>query len=227
MKISETESERLSEKKCETAGNLLSFLTNEIHTVVASTIDDAGLPVTCAIDMMDSDENSLYFLTARGKGFYHRLKRQKFIALTGVKGRDTMSSVAVSVRGSVEEAGDIVLSHLLEKNPYMLEIYPTAESRKALSAFRIYDGSGEFFDLSVKPIVRKFFGFGSCISESDVMEISDSCTDCGLCLAACPQQCIDSGTVPFRIRSENCLMCGRCIEICPQKAVSKGRSYES
>ena len=227
MKISETESERFSERKYENAGEILSFLTNEIHTVVASTVDDDSLPVTCAIDMMDSDGNSLYFLTARGKGFYHRLKKHNFIALTGVKGRDTMSSVAVSVRGSVEEAGDIVLSHLLEKNPYMLEIYPTEESKKALSAFRIYDGCGEFFDLSRRPIVRKSFSFGSCSSESDAMEISDSCSGCGLCLAACPQQCIDTCSVPFLIRNENCLMCGRCIEICPQKAVSRRKSNES
>lgn len=227
MKISGTESEKSSEKKCEPAEDFLSFLTNEIHTVVASTIDDAGLPVTCAIDMMDSDENSLYFLTARGKGFYHRLKKQKYIALTGIKGTGTMSSIAISVRGHVEEAGAIVLSHLLEKNPYMLEIYPTAESRKALYAFRIYDGSGEFFDLSKRPIVRKFFSFGRCSAESDVMEISDSCTGCGLCLAACPQQCIDASSVPFRIRSENCLMCGGCMEICPQKAVSRRKTNES
>ena len=181
MKISETESEKSSEKKCETAGGFLSFLTEEIHTVVASAIDDDGLPVTCAIDMMDSDENNLYFLTARGKGFYKRLIKQKFMALTGIRGTDTMSSIAISVRGHVEEAGDIVLSHLLEKNPYMLEIYPTEESRKALSAFRLYDGTGEFFDLSVRPVVRKSFSFGSCSAEPDVMEISDSCTGCREC----------------------------------------------
>ena len=219
MKISETESEKSSERKFETTGDFLSFLTNEIHTVVASTVDDDSLPVTCAIDTMDSDENSLYFLTARGKGFYHRLKRQKFIALTGIKGKDTMSSVAVSVRGHVEEAGDIVLSHLLEKNPYMLEIYPAEESRKALSAFRIYDGTGEFFDLSVKPIVRKSFSFGRCSAETEMIEISAGCTGCGNCLRSCPQQCIDTSSVPFHIRCENCLMCGRCIEICPMKAV--------
>ena len=227
MKISETELEKFSEGKGETAGDFLSFLTNEIHTVVASTVDDDSLPVTCAIDMMDSDESSLYFLTARGKGFYHRLKKRNFIALTGVKGDDTMSSIAVSIRGYVEEVEDIVLSHLLEKNPYMFEIYPTEESRKALSAFRIYDGKGEFFDLSRRPIVRKSFSFGSCSSESDAMEISDSCTGCGLCLAACPQQCIDASSVPFSIRNENCLMCGRCIETCPRKAVSRRKRNES
>ena len=227
MKISETELEKFSEGKGETAGDFLSFLTNEIHTVVASTVDDDSLPVTCAIDMMDSDESSLYFLTARGKGFYHRLKKRNFIALTGVKGDDTMSSIAVSIRGYVEEVEDIVLSHLLEKNPYMLKIYPTVESRKALSAFKIYKGVGEFFDLSVKPIVRKSFSFGSCSAETEIIEISDGCTGCELCLAACPQQCIDTSSVPFRIRSENCLMCGRCIEICPRKAVSRGKGNES
>ena len=227
MKTSGTVSAKSSEKKPETAEDFLSLLTDEIHTVIAASTDDDGLPVTCAIDMMDSDENSLYFLTAKGKGFYRRLKRQKFIALTGIRGKDTMSSAAVSVRGHVEEAGDIVLSHLLEKNPYMLEIYPTEESRKALSAFRIYDGSGEFFDLSKKPIVRKSFSFGSCTFKSDVMEISDSCTGCGLCIAACPQQCIDASSVPFSIRNENCLMCGRCIETCPRKAVSRRKRNES
>ena len=51
----------------------LSFLVHEIHTAVVATVDDEGLPVTAAIDMMDCDENSLYFLTARGKSFYDRL----------------------------------------------------------------------------------------------------------------------------------------------------------
>ena len=197
----------------------LKYIVEEIHSTVFATVDEKGCPVTCAIDMMDCDESNLYFLTARGKGFYHRLKRQGFIALTGVKGNDTMSSVAVSVRGHVEEAGEQVLALLLEKNPYMLGIYPTAESRKALSAFRIYDGSGEFFDLSARPVRRRSFSFGGSADVPEIMEISDSCTGCGRCLAACPQQCIDSNTVPFRIRSGNCLMCGGCIEACPVKAV--------
>ena len=53
--------------------------------------------------MMDADENGLYFLTARGKGFYDRLKKRGFLALTALKGEDTMTSVAVSIRGKVRE----------------------------------------------------------------------------------------------------------------------------
>ena len=55
--------------------------------------------------MMDADETGLYFLTAKGKGFYTRLKEKGYLALTGIKGEDTMSCVAVSVRGRVKEFG--------------------------------------------------------------------------------------------------------------------------
>ncbi len=51
----------------------LSYIVKEIHTVIVATVDDEGLPVTAAIDMMDYDESGLYFLTAKGKSFYTRL----------------------------------------------------------------------------------------------------------------------------------------------------------
>ena len=52
----------------------LKYIVTEIHRSIVATVDDEGLPVTCAIDMMDYDECSLYFLTAKGKAFYDRLK---------------------------------------------------------------------------------------------------------------------------------------------------------
>ena len=97
--------------------DFLSYLVNEIHSVVMATVDGSGLPVTCAIDIMDCDENGLYFLTAKGKDFYCRLKSRGYVALTGMSGHDTLSSVAVSVRGKVREIGPDRLSKLFEKNP--------------------------------------------------------------------------------------------------------------
>ncbi len=135
----------------------LSFIVDEIHTTVVATVDDDGLPVTAAIDMMDCDENSLYFLTAKGKSFYDRLVRRGVLALTAMKGKDTMSSVAVSIRGKVRELGFDRIPELFEKNPYMNEIYQTGDSMKALTVFQIYEGSGEWFDLSKKPIERASF----------------------------------------------------------------------
>lgn len=138
----------------------LKYFTKEIHSTVMATVDENALPVTCAIDIMDYDENGLYFLTARGKNFYARLKTGRYVSLTGMKGTDTLSCIAISVRGKVEEVGNDYLNKLFKKNSYMYEIYPSKESRMALTVFRIYDGCGEWFDLSKKPIERESFSFG-------------------------------------------------------------------
>lgn len=201
------------------ADRYLKYLQEEIHTVVAATIDDNGLPVTCAIDIMDSDEKGLYFLTAKGKSFYDRLKKKEYVALTGMKGKDTMSCVAISLRGTVKELGNTLLPRLFEKNPYMREIYPTQESQKALTVFQIYEGSGEWFDLSKQPIERASFSFGGAQIEKTGYFVTDKCIGCKLCYSKCPQKCIDISTVPAVIRQENCLHCGNCFSVCPQKAV--------
>ena len=67
----------------------LNYLVEEIHTVIVATVDDDGRPVTAAIDMMDADDSGLYFLTAKGKGFYDRLVKRGCLALTGMKGEET------------------------------------------------------------------------------------------------------------------------------------------
>ena len=42
------------------------ILTNEIHPVIAATVDENGLLVTCAMDIMDSVS---IFLSQREKAF--------------------------------------------------------------------------------------------------------------------------------------------------------------
>lgn len=204
----------------------LRYIVNEIHTTIVATIDDEGLPVTAAIDMMDADENGLYFLTARGKSFYDRLKKRGYLALTALKGEDTMTSVAVSVRGKVRELGYDRIPELFEKNPYMHTIYPTEESMKALTVFQIYEGTGEWFDLSKKPIERASFAFGCEEAEQagkkpEGYYITDACLGCGSCAAVCPQSCIITDGVPHVIEQEHCLHCGNCLEACPAGAVER------
>ena len=201
--------------------NYLKYLTEEIHSTVMATVDENGLPATCAIDIMDYDENGLYFLTARGKNFYARLKRGGYVSLTGMIGTDTLSCVAISVRGKVQEVGSNYLNRLFEKNSYMYEIYPTKKSRMALTVFRIYDGCGEWFDLSKKPIERASFSFGNGIKTVDGYCITNKCIVCKKCLEVCPQGCIDFANGYARIIQSSCLHCGNCFTICPVKAVEK------
>lgn len=198
---------------------IFKFLQEQIHTVVMATTDDAGKPATCAIDIMDSDDKALYFLTAKGKNFYKRLKNRSYVSLTGIKGQSTMQRIAVSVQGKIRECDHNILLRLLEKNPYMFEIYPTEQSREGLSAFMIYSGNGEWFDLSKKPIERIDFTFGITRQLSDGYFISEKCNGCGNCLFVCPQNCIDTSCCPAVIKQDHCLHCGNCKTACPVQAV--------
>lgn len=199
----------------------LSYIVNEIHTTIVATVDDEGLPVTAAIDMMDCDDDSLYFLTAKGKGFYDRLIKRQFLVFTGMKGEDTMSSVAVSIRGKVRELVYERIPALFAKNPYMTEIYPTEDSMKALTVFQIYEGTDEWFDLSKNPIERASFSFGGAEKKPEGYFITDACIGCGSCAVVCPQSCIETDSVPLVIEQEHCLYCGNCMEACPVGAIER------
>ena len=202
------------------------YIVDEIHTTIMATIDETGLPVTAAIDMMDTDGESLYFLTAKGKSLYDRLLSKPFVSLTTLKGEDTMSSKALTVRGSVRELGHELIPELFEKNPYMKNIYPTEESMRALTAFQIYKGSGEWFDLSKRPIERAAFHFGTDGDDEAGLRkegyvINDKCIGCGSCVAVCPQNCISTDSIPFDIHASHCLHCGNCMNACPVGAVDR------
>lgn len=199
---------------------IFKYLQEQIHTTIIATNDQSGLPVTCAVDIMDYDDNGLYFLTAKGKNFYNRLKANEYLSLTGIKGENTMSCVAVSVQGNVKEIGKERLQRLLDKNPYMYEIYPTEQSRLALTVFCLYEGSGEWFDLSKKPIERFLFAFGKSCTQSSGYFINNRCIGCGKCLSVCPQSCIVINEQATIIQ-ENCLHCGNCKQICPRSAIIK------
>ena len=198
----------------------LKYLVEEIHTVIVATVDDENHPVTSAIDMMDYDEKGLYFLTARGKSLYDRLISKEYLSLTGIKGDDTLSSISISIKGKAGEIGSDKIPELFDKNPYMKSIYPNKESMKALTVFQIYEGKGEWFDLSKKPIERTSFSFGASIEEKGYF-ITDACIGCSTCLSVCPQNCIDSKDIPFVIDQSHCLRCGNCFEICLLNAIEK------
>ena len=201
----------------------LQLLKNEIHSAVFATVDADGLPEARVIDIMLVDTYGLYFLTARGKAFYRQLMAQKYVAISGMtSGKGSLEKKAVSVRGKIQNIGSHRLDEIFEENPYMKEIYPEQESRKALEVFRLYEGLGEFFDLSTKPITRISFAIGKSQALSGGYTISTQCDGCGICAQLCPQKCIKSEGKFYQIIQENCLHCGLCAERCPAGAIKGG-----
>lgn len=201
--------------------NYLKYIVDEIHSAVMATIDGSGRPITCAVDIMDYDENSLYFVTAKGKDLYIRLKSNENIAFTAIKGGSGLCRAAVSVCGKAKEIGTERLENIFEKNQYMKNIYPDKSSRNALRVFKIYEGTGEWFDLSKTPIERQSFSFGGAAESISGYFVTDKCIGCKFCYSKCPQKCIDITQKPVVIKQENCLRCGNCFDVCPVKAVER------
>lgn len=223
-----------------TTKDYLQVLRNEIHSTVMATVDDDGHPVTRVIDVMLVDDNTFYFLTAKGKEFYRQLTEQKYIALSGMTGGEGMDvkeaslhKKAISIRGKIESIGAEKLDEIFEANPYMAAIYPEPETRQALEVFKMTDGVGEFFDLSTKPITRGEFLVGDRAAEgldgNDSQSgpphggyfITDQCVGCQSCVRVCPQKCIITTSIPLVIEQEHCLHCGNCYTACPYGAVER------
>lgn len=204
-----------------TVNEILNKLVNEIHTTVVASNDLNGNPITCVIDMMLTENEKLYFLTAKGKKFYDRLIKTGYVALSGMKGKDTISTVAISVHGKVRNIGKEKLDEIFIKNPYMAEIYPREDMRSALEVFEMYEGAGELFDLSCKPIYRQNFVLGNIDMGEHGFYITEQCKGCGACFLPCPQNCIVVRDDKPLIDPQHCLHCGKCMEVCPYDAIEK------
>lgn len=168
----------------------LHMLVHQIHTAVVATIDELGLPMTCAIDLMDHDANSVYFLTAQGKSFYMRLKQHPYVSLTGIRGDTTLQSAALTLHGKVREVDASHQRQLFAKNLYMYDIYPSEASRQAIRVFQLYEGCGERLDLSRRPIERASFSFGTSPKADSGYFVTAACDGCGRCAEVCPQDAI-------------------------------------
>ena len=83
-----------------TKQDYLKLLVEDIHSTTIATIGADGHPQTRVIDMMLSDEQGVYFLTAKGKAFYAQLMEQGYIALSATKNK-----ISISLRGKIKNIG--------------------------------------------------------------------------------------------------------------------------
>ncbi|WP_304125774.1 pyridoxamine 5'-phosphate oxidase family protein [Methanosphaera cuniculi] len=193
----------------------LKFL-RELIDVQIATVDANGNPQNRTLDIMHIDDETVYFLTARGKRVYKQITQNNHIALVGLK-----DNKSVRIIGEVEQLDDQIkwIDLMFDENKYMNNVYP-GESRYILEPFKLIKGEMEFFDLTQKPIYRKAFTINKEKPEyfHGNYIITDKCIGCGSCQKNCPQGIILKGT-PFKIQEEHCLDCGTCYEKCAHNAI--------
>jgi len=72
------------------------------------------------------------------------------------------------------------------------------------------------------------FGLVSWIAEqislTRVKVDHEKCTDCGLCINACPTQAA-KGRVSDKLFAADCFSCARCLNVCPQDAIRYGSVF--
>lgn len=136
----------------------LKTLVEDIHSVVVATVEEAGNPHTAVMDMMLEDGKTVYFLTADFKPLFKRLREDEQVSVTGMtQGAGTMDRMSISLAGRVEFLGQNGLKDLMDANPYMYDIYPTAEGQGHLQVFRFKEAVGEVFDLRQLPPRKEVF----------------------------------------------------------------------
>ena len=94
----------------------------------------------------------------------------------------------------------------------------------AVGTFQIYEGNGEWFDLSKKPIERATCSFGGAEDMDERYLVTEKCNGCKQCISECPQGCITIEDGNVIIRQKSCIRCGHCFETCPAGAIEKRES---
>lgn len=195
----------------------LQFL-RDLKSVAIATSED-NVPSVRIIDLMIYEDNTLYFVTGRGKHFYRQLKKNPRIAIVGMDKK----YVTVRVTGEIEFVGQGCLGKVFELNPVMNDLYP-GEKRCILEAFCMRSGVGEIFDLSMVPAKRERFAFGGAVPVPAGFVITDRCVACGICRDVCPTGAILEGDI-YRIEGNRCLECGLCCESCPYDAIEAPKGF--
>ncbi len=191
-------------------------LLEACRSVTLTTVHHAtGFPESRIVDVMMIRPEGIYFLTARGKPMYAQMRLNQHVAVCGMDARYR----SIRIRGTVREVpGHATVDEIISLHPGIGSLYPP-HARGILVAWCLYRGSGQVFDLSQEPPERTRFSFGGDPPAVFPLLITEACTLCGECLAACPVHAVSVSEHQVAIEERCCLECGLCIEICPEGAI--------
>ena len=169
------------------------------------------------------DTGDLFIGLCPGKPVYQELKKNPRISGGLIVQPDPASRLTYGIRLNaiaVEERTQALLDRYWQQNRGTAALY-----RRALdnfTIFRLTEGDGEVLDVYEDDALLRFrFGFGGGRPRPWRYTITDGCTGCGACAAACMTQVITLTGGRAVIDHAACLECGVCCSCCPAGAVAK------
>nr|WP_321513567.1 4Fe-4S binding protein [uncultured Pseudodesulfovibrio sp.] len=216
---------------------------NEVHEAIARigclsmTTLDGDTMHSRIISVCGGDEDGIYFLTMDTKPFYHQLKADPRISVSGIypHGRKEGKNAAgqpyfapgftLRITGEAREVSQNVMQAKADAgHDVMRYVLEDQERYPAVRLFCLYKGKGEVFDFDFEEehrdhkLERSRFSFGGEIHNEAGCWITTDCVRCGECLEVCTFKAIVPGE-PYSINGARCDECGSCVRTCPQGAI--------
>ncbi len=190
-------------------------MLKEMRSVVMCNVEN-NIPHSRIIDILNCDEEGIYFLSCKPKQFYKQIVESGKISVTGMN----KDYVQVRVEGEVKRIEDEVLERMFDDDPSLNDLFPERTQYNNFSLFKIHKGKGEIFDLSgrERKMKRERFAFGGDMVNPAGCKITEKCISCGACKTVCPFDAITEG-VPYSINPHFCDECGVCHSVCPVQAI--------
>ena len=141
--------------------DFLEFVTDFIHNVVVSTVNEAGHPFAQVCDALYHDNNKLYIMTKKGNDLYNCIEHAPELVITASKGEGTMDSVGIAINGKAYDADHKYQEKILAKNLYLNQIYAghLEEAKEYMHTIEIMPEVGSIYDIRIKPIYQRKFEF--------------------------------------------------------------------
>ena len=136
--------------------DFLEFVTDFIHNVVVSTVNEDGHPFAQVCDSLYHDNNKLYIMTKKGNDLYNCIEHAPELVITASKGEGTMDSVGIAIKGKAYDADPKYQEKILAKKIYAGNL---EEAKEYMHTIEIMPEVGSIYDIRIKPIYQRKFEF--------------------------------------------------------------------
>lgn len=125
-----------------------------------ATVDQYGKPQIRNISAIHYERQTMYFFTARGKGFCEELLSDGNVQILGYTKYKEMIRLSAKAEKVPEHEQRKWIDKIFEEQLYLSNVYP-GNTREIGIVFCIRNAEIEYFNLGVNPIFRERYVIGS------------------------------------------------------------------